>query len=781
MDAIIDIWGSDLRCLGVAGGSEYRIDALEATSALRGFARRYERTLKDVDAQRSLGQEMTAWLDRTGWISHWLAQPGARRLCVQLASSDGGTALGLALLEAPWELLTAPGDDFLALDGVQPFLVLRRVGAPAEPWAPAYKNLSLLFMAAAPQGEHELDFEAEEAAILGATEKALVQLHVEETGSLEGLAYRVSADGPFEALHISCHGAQDSTLGAVLALENDYGACDLASPENLVACLDDTTRLPLLFLSACQTAEQVEGAEGFPVESFVRALLRAGVANVLGWDGSVRDADAILFAQSLYAALGLGRGLPEAVALARQGLLQAHLGDRSQGTHWHLARLYLGPAGGGALVSNKKPRHALLANQTHAQQFLDGAHAQVPVATRAAFVGRRREIQQALRLLQDETLPGVLIQGMGNLGKSSLAARIASRLTKHSPVVVFGRYDASTVFERMLAAVPASARSAYRNTWQATIDADESALADALETLLLGPELLEKPVLLVVDDLERILEQPAPGQALTPVSAGHRQALAALLRAFQQARSQGSPSCLLITSRYRFTLPDSWGANQAEALGVLPLRPMPLRERQKQFAAAQRLAALEPTLEQLTLAREAQALAEGNPGLQDILTKPILTGELAAARSAQGAIRLFLAQGPEGLDAQSLHDFFARMSFEHYTQALQPQERQVLRIACIFSPGQPIPQAALEAAAQACAMRTAPPAISRLLGLGLLDDWGCLDTPPVLHLSINPLARPLVIQDPLDEAPPAQAGLEVLVASWQTPDGSPPQDPRGVA
>ncbi len=255
-----------------------------------------------------------------------------------------------------------------------------------------------------------------------------------------------------------------------------------------------------------------------------------------------------------------------------------------------------------------------------------------------------------------------------------------------------------------------------------------------------------------------------------------------MLRAFQQARSQGSPSRLLITSRYRFTLPDSRGANQAEALGVLPLRPMPLRECQKQFAAAQRLAALaEPTPEQLTLAREAQALAEGNPGLQDILTKPILTGELAAARSAQGAIRQFLAQGPGGLDAQSLHDFFARMSFEHYTQALQPQERQVLRIACIFSPGQPIPQAALEAAAQACAMRTAPPAISRLLGLGLLDDWGCLDTPPTPHLSINPLARPLVIQDPLDEAPPAQAGLEVLVASWQTPDGSPPQDSRGVA
>ena len=69
-------------------------------------------------------------------------------------------------------------------------------------------------------------------------------------------------------------------------------------------------------------------------------------------------------------------------------------------------------------------RRRSLARQRE-QAFLDPARQHVPVATRAEFVGRRRPIQAVLRAFRDGA--GVLVHGMGALGKSSLAARVVSR------------------------------------------------------------------------------------------------------------------------------------------------------------------------------------------------------------------------------------------------------------------------------------------------------------------------------------------------------------------
>lgn len=61
---------------------------------------------------------------------------------------------------------------------------------------------------------------------------------------------------------------------------------------------------------------------------------------------------------------------------------------------------------------------------TVATQFLDTAGT-VKVPTRESFVGRRRQLQNCLRALKPPSEDiGVLIHGMGGLGKSSLAARL---------------------------------------------------------------------------------------------------------------------------------------------------------------------------------------------------------------------------------------------------------------------------------------------------------------------------------------------------------------------
>ena len=74
----------------------------------------------------------------------------------------------------------------------------------------------------------------------------------------------------------------------------------------------------------------------------------------------------------------------------------------------------------------------------------------VPVAAHGLFVGRRRELQQALRVLDGNTDAGVLLTGMGRLGKSSLAARLANRRRDDLTLVVLhGRFGVQEVLARL--------------------------------------------------------------------------------------------------------------------------------------------------------------------------------------------------------------------------------------------------------------------------------------------------------------------------------------------
>ncbi len=91
------------------------------------------------------------------------------------------------------------------------------------------------------------------------------------------------------------------------------------------------------------------GAPPELAEPFVRQLA-AQVPNVLGWDGSVYDRDATLFAETLYGELAHGETVPRAAARARRDLFEARAEDPRLGRHWHLARVYLGPGGGGRSV-----------------------------------------------------------------------------------------------------------------------------------------------------------------------------------------------------------------------------------------------------------------------------------------------------------------------------------------------------------------------------------------------------------------------------------------------
>jgi len=135
---------------------------------------------------------MFAWLDEAGWASAWADGPGDRVL--EIRAQRRNDARDVALLDAPWELLARDGLP-LALDATRPFAVARRIGAPTAVWELQHRDLQLMFMAAAPEGQVDLDFEREEAAILAATRgDGRVHVVVEETGALTFLGGRLASE-----------------------------------------------------------------------------------------------------------------------------------------------------------------------------------------------------------------------------------------------------------------------------------------------------------------------------------------------------------------------------------------------------------------------------------------------------------------------------------------------------------------------------------------------------------------------------------------------------------
>src|SRR5262249_22077217 len=111
-------------------------------------------------------------------------------------------------------------------------------------------------------------------------------------------------------------------------------------------------------------------------------------------------------------------------------------------------------------------------------------------------------------------------------------------------------------------------------------------LEDVLRRVLEGPCAQAgtgTPVLLVIDDLEQIMDEPVDGSGLWRMQAAYQPVVRAVLRAFALAHPD---SRLLLTSRYHFTLPDGNG-DLAERLYALHLPPMDAAGARKQALRAQ--------------------------------------------------------------------------------------------------------------------------------------------------------------------------------------------------
>jgi tetratricopeptide (TPR) repeat protein len=757
---------------------------------LEVLAARYVRAVQagcDAGVFVELGRELYGWLEGDQGQLSVVLERAVSPLVFEVRGPRSPSDRAWAVLRAPFELLARPGGGLLAEDELLRFCVVRRLGPVGQrPGLDGFR-LGLAFMASAPRGQHELDFEAEEAAILDAVGDSRVDLVVEDTGDPEQLGHRLADVGGMPVVHLSCHGvntwpARPGAPGVpVLMMESDVGGPRPTTAADLVSVLSIVPRL--LFVSACLTATGADatghlppggghkgepglagGGGGLVAHSLATALVSAGVPAVIGWDGSVGDQAATVFAERLYRRLADRADLSVAVGDARRALLESD--DPLVRADWHLARLWLGPAGGGPLVAGTLRRSLVSATQG-TKTFLDRKR-QVPVATAQMFVGRRPQLQQALRALRSNTRAGVLLQGQGRLGKSSLAARIADRCPDRAVAVVFGDYGALAILDAVAEAVRTNqpARELIERGLPG-VRARPEAIEAVLIDLLAGPcaqaDNGQRPLLLIIDDLEQILvADPAGPHRVAPA---HAPVLAAVVRAFDPATTD---SRLLLTSRFTFAL----GGLEAR-LERVQLRALSGVAQRKLQRRHQALTPAHRQAERSGLAGRALAVSRGNPGLQDLIGLRLVYGEAVPLHRAEAAVagmEAYLRQGDLPSDNE-VRAFLENLALDTLLREAGASHRALLRAATLFA--LPVPESVIEVLAAQVGG-----SLGRLRGFGLLDPSPDLYDPARPAVAVNPLAagrlEPLSTQE---QAALAVVTLAALVAAW---GGSAPQPGRAL-
>ncbi|MBK8254965.1 MAG: CHAT domain-containing protein [Polyangiaceae bacterium] len=710
-----------------------RFDEADA-ALLTGWAAEYRKAnggLRPAPALLAIGQSMSKWLDGAeGWLTllrHTLVPPLVFEVEVPTHPSEAEEAF----LEAPWELLADTHGHLAGRDDTL-FCPVRRIGAPQAPPAPSNYRLHVMFMAATPEGASSLQFEQEEAAILRAVSGIGIDLVVEDTGTLGMLVNQVALASPVDVLHLSCHGS--TVDGPHLLLEDDFGRPDRVTPSKLANELGANLPQRLLFVSACLTADPAP-----VVGSFAKVLTQRGCPAVLGWGGSVRDSQAMRFATELYRRTSRKEPLETAVAWARHDLFSLPQAAPTKGavgenTDWHLARLYLGPTGGGALTTGQQKRSHRHIDAGY-KEMLDAKGQRVPVASREAFVGRRYEMRSLLREMREPAHAGIVLHGLGGQGKSSLVARLAHRCPEHRPVIVYEHYDALAVLDGIESACTHSEVTAIVQTHRDSVRRSPQALRNALREILNGPcadvrrgprgQMLDQPILLIVDDFERVLEAPK-GRGLHTVHPSYTETVRSLLEAFDGAETR---SKLIFTSRYQFTLTHH-GRDLAERLLKVHVPPMSEADRRKQA-----LARGGPIVEETRQKRAIKA-GQGNPGLQDLLLGLAAT-EPDACDAALDAIEAYLSTGADPTQ-ERVRAYLSGLTLDQLFAVLTDAEQALMRASQILS--LPAPLKVIEQLAMG--MGTSRDAMDRLLAFGLWDRMPDPFDPAKAAALLNPLARP---------------------------------------
>ncbi|HYI07924.1 MAG TPA: tetratricopeptide repeat protein [Thermoanaerobaculia bacterium] len=538
------------------------------------------------------------------------------------------------LLGLPFEALRLPDDRLLAT--LPPVVTVRRpAGVAAQEWAPLAGPIKVLAAVGAPDEGNTrsavLDYEQEFQNILDAVEEAQrhenVQVRILEVCHPDVIAQAIERD-PYHVLHLSCHGGP-----GVLELEDEDGRAVPVTASQLVDALRRAGRpLPLVFLSACHG-----GVEKEQTASFAESLLRAGVPAVLAMQTAVTDHYATRLARTFYEHLArreppfAGRALAEA---------------RKELEHERMQRVQHG----GAPLHEIQPEYATAALYVAGQEapLADFALDKVPLRERPVYevsgpvpqlriddlIGRRKELRETLRTLRDpeRRYAGVVLTGIGGVGKSAVAGRVMQRLKEGGWYVAAhrGRFDLRGIAVAVGTALIEADRAELRKRANVLTSDD---LDERVCFQLLCKTLAEDSVLLVLDDFEQNL--PVGGGTYLNADVGF------FLETLASSALRGR---LLITCRYPVPNAEAW----LREIAVGPLSDAETRKLVQRLPGLRRSAPAEIT-------RALRAIG-GHPRILEFLDALLHSGEGRLSHVTRklnallGEERIDLTAAPAALD-----------------------------------------------------------------------------------------------------------------------------------
>ncbi|MDQ1739099.1 MAG: hypothetical protein QOE53_751, partial [Pseudonocardiales bacterium] len=310
----------------------------------------------------------------------------------------------------------------------------------AVPTKPSAGPVKVLVAVAAPDetktANPSLDVEAEMQAVLEATkslaEQPTAEVQILEVASLDQITAALR-DQEFHVLHLSAHGNPEG-----VELEDEDGYPVPVSARELMGALRDADQaVPVIVLSSCAGAAAASDGD-----SLASALIRSGADRVIAMQAPVTDRYATELAAAFYTELAARPWQPVAAALAiarrnseRQRQQRARAASVGTSTasdkrpQYAVATIYAASADA-PLTDPKLPQRPL----AHPTPMPSGLS--VRELSIGRHIGRRTQLRTATTVLRRTpqaverygTGAGVVLTGIGGIGKTALAGRLISRL-----------------------------------------------------------------------------------------------------------------------------------------------------------------------------------------------------------------------------------------------------------------------------------------------------------------------------------------------------------------
>ncbi|MFN6489655.1 tetratricopeptide repeat protein [Nostoc sp. DedQUE03] len=636
-----------------------RLKLAEIADLLKQGERDYYKLLPNL---RGIGQQLFFWLDGDGrWLSRGIANCRGEGLVIAIDTDK-------KLAHLPWEVLH-DGEDFLVKRVNPVVLPLRWIEKETAGFSVEARQLRVLFMATDPEDvEPKLEFEQEEARILADTRDFAVDLRVEESGCVSELGKVWSRYlDDFDVFHLTGHASikDEAPYTPYFITETEIGERHETTAAELAEVF--RFRFPkLVFLSGCRTGQAPDKGA---VPSMAEALIAQGARAVLSWGRPVEDRTATAAAAHLYGKLAAGYELAQALASTYQQLFKQNVRD------WHLLRLYIQGECPGALVDvlGDVPPSA---PEPAYQQFLDPDTQQVRVAKPSEFVGRRRTLQRCLKAIR--TSLGVLIHGLGGVGKSTVTARLLERMVGYHRLVNFRQLDEDKLLKTLAEQCTSERGHEILNGKLPLMQRLTKFFTEGLNTK-------EQRFAFVLDDFEANLDLRNGVYVLQPQVVD---VLLSLLKAMQNSQL---PHKVIITCRYNFTLSELNHRLYRESLGALGGADLIKKyNRLDSFNGSWQF--------QPDLPERAKQAADGNPRLLEWLDKILQNSQNPTPPTAplpaseEGYMRgvEMILQKMADKEKEFREDILAQELLKQQTPAL----RQMLGKLLVYE--LPVPQAAID-------------------------------------------------------------------------------------